>query len=527
MPILSKKNTSRESVLKGPRTATRHLLEGAVSVVVAVTAMTLVGYAALRSLHAESIGTLTQLVPLVLAMAVGGSLTLSSAGGAQAVGDEAASGGLVGLLGGAGGAGGMSMEVTGGLDLMPLSLTLVGSVVLATLFFRPLGRRARPTGPMLGARFGGASLAAMTLFVVVASQASGKLQLPESITSKLGKGQGGGRAGGRGLSHALKDVAVGLDAGAVAVQGLTWALVVLAIGCAVARRTTLPRGLAMSSLRLRWNPAASAVVGVHLVLTLVPLLLSAALAAMALGGRDLPDAAGKAVGGLLLLTPNLLTILLTTGQGSAWVGTMESKQGSGGLGGMLAGHAEAAPAPAPRGKNVMDIAVAGIPLWAVGLALLMSTLLVCGYVATARTPRPTPREAANALLGFHLQIAVRIGVITSLCTVLVAWLTTAYGGFGISIMGMQLGGATADLSGDWLLACLTGSLLGGAAGYGGSHLYRVLRMRRPVSAPAVKRRPGPRQSLSAPTERARSAAAVAKNLVNTPQGDRHRPGCRR
>ncbi|MCX4679046.1 streptophobe family protein [Streptomyces sp. NBC_01433] len=508
MSILSKKNTSRKSVLKGPATVTRHFLEGAGSLIVAVTVMALVGYTALRSLHAESIGPLTQLVPLVLAMAVGGSLTLSSAGGTPAVGDEAAGGGLGGLLGGTGGGGGMSLEVTGGMDLMPLSLTLIGSVVLATLFYRPLGRRARPTGPMLGVRFGGAALAAVTLFAAVASQASGRLRLPESVTSKIGKGKGGSRTGGRGLSDVMKDVAVDVDAGAVAVQGITWALVVLLIGCVVARRTTLPRGLATSSHRLKWNPVTSAVADVYLALALVPLLLSAALAAVALSGRDLPGAAGKAIGGLLLLTPNLLTILLTSGQGFAWLGTMERQQGNGGLGGMLTGQAAAAPESAPRAKKVMDIAVAGIPLWAVGLALLMSTLLVCGYVATARTPRPIPREAANALLGFHLQIAVRIGVITSVCTVLVSWLTTASGGFGISIMGMQMGGATADLSGDWLLACLTGGLLGGAAGYGGSHLHRLLRMRRPVTTPIVKRRPGPGRSQSAPAERARPAAAA-------------------
>ncbi|MEV5675562.1 streptophobe family protein [Streptomyces sp. NPDC052179] len=509
MSILSKKNTSREPLLKGPGTVTRHFLEGAASVAVAVMVMALVGCMALRSLHAESIGPPTQLVPLVLAMAVGGSLTLSSAGGTPAVGDEAAGGGLGGLLGGMGGGGGMSPEVTGGVDLMPLSLTLIGSVVLATLFFRPLGRRGRPTGSLLGVRFGGAALAAVTLFAVVASRASGRLRLPESVMSKIGKGKGGGRAGGFGIGDVLKDVAVGVDAGAVAVQGLTWALVVLLIGCVVARRTTLPRGLATSSHRLRWNPVASAVADVHLVLTLVPLLLSAALAAVALSGRDLPGGAGKAVGGLLLLTPNLLTILLTSGQGSAWLGTMERKQGTGGLGGMLTGRAAAAPEPAPRAKNVTDIAVAGIPLWAVGLALLMSTLLVCGYVATARTPRPTSREAANALLGFHLQIAVRIAVITSVCTVLVSWLTTASGGFGIGIMGMQLGGATADLSSDWLPACLIGGLLGGAAGYGGSHLHRLLRLRRPVTPPVVKHRPGP--SRSAPAERARPEAAAAKN----------------
>ncbi|MFJ2784385.1 MULTISPECIES: streptophobe family protein [unclassified Streptomyces] len=506
MPIPSEKKTSRESAPKGRGSAPRHLLEGAGSVVVAVMTMALVGYLSLLILHAESVGTPTRLVPLLLAMAVGGSLTLSSAGGGRAVADGATGGGPGGPFGGAGGAGGaggVRLEVTGGLDLMPLSLTLVGSVVLATLFFRPLGRRARPTGPVLGARFAGAALAAVTLFAAIASHASGKLRLPGSVTSKLGQGKGGGRPGGRGLGEAMKDVGVGVDAGAVAVQGLTWALVVLLIGCVAARRTSLPRGLAMSSLRLRWTPAASAVVGVHLVLALVPLVPAAALAAAALGGGDLPGGAGKAVGGLLLLTPNLLTILLTAGQGSAWQGTLERNQGGGGLADMLAGQAEAPPESAPRGKNVMDVAVAGIPLWIVGLALLLSALSVCGYVATARTPRPAPREAANALLGFHLLIAVRIGVVTSLCTALVSWLTTASGGFGIVVMGMRLGGATADLSGDWLLACLTGSLLGGAAGYGGSHLYRLLR---PATAHVAQQRPGPGPSPSTPTERAPAAA---------------------
>ncbi|WP_371534985.1 streptophobe family protein [Streptomyces sp. NBC_00466] len=256
--------------------------------------------------------------------------------------------------------------------------------------------------------------------------------------------------------------------------------------------------------------ATSAVGGVFLALVLVPLVLSALLVGLALAGQELPGQAAKAGGALLLLAPNLLAVLLTTGAGSAWQGTMQRQQGQGGGMGAMLGQGQAAPSSPPRGKNVMDIAVAGIPLWAVGLVLLLAALLICGYRATARTPAPTARQAANALFGFHLQIAIRISVITSLCIVLLSWLTTASGSFGIGIMGMQMGGAEADLSGNWLPAILIGGILGGAAGYAGSHLHhlhRLYRMRRSTTPPDEKGRP----DLSPPTERARPRAAAAKN----------------
>ncbi|MCX5428405.1 streptophobe family protein [Streptomyces sp. NBC_00257] len=498
----------KAAVPKGPGTVTRHILEGAASVTAAVAVMTLLAYAALNSLHAESAGSPSLLVPMVVSMAVGGTLTLSSGGGGTVGGGDAPGGGLGGLLGGAGGAGGMKLEVSGGIDLMPLTLTLVGSVVLATLFFRPLKGRRRPVGALLGARFGGAVLAGVTVFAVTASQSSGKLRLPESVTEKLGQGKGGGGGrGGQGLSKAIKDIAVDVDTAAVVVQGLVWTLVVLGIGCIAARRTCLPRSLAMSGIRRTWNPATSAVSGVLLALVLIPLTLAAVLVALSLTGREMPGAAAKAGGALLLLAPNLLAVLLTAGAGSAWQGTMRSQQGQGGGMGAMFGQGQATPSSPPRGKNVMDIAVAGIPLWAIGLALLLTVLLVCGYRTTARTPVPTARAAANALLGFHLQIAIRIGIITSLCTVLLSWLTTASGTFGISIMGMQMGGAEADLSGDWLLVCLTGSILGGAAGYAGSHLHRLRRMRRSPAVSGAKNRPGPSPDPGRPQPR----TAAAKN----------------
>ncbi|WP_371096427.1 streptophobe family protein [Streptomyces sanglieri] len=386
----------KAAVPKGPGTVTRHILEGAASVTAAVAVMTLLAYVALNSLHAESAGSLSLLVPMVVSMAVGGTLTLSSGGGGTVGGGDAPGGGLGGLLGGAGGAGGMKLEVAGGIDLMPLTLTLVGSVVLATLFFRPLKGRRRPAGALFGARFGGAVLAGVTVFAVTASQSSGKLRLPESVTEKLGQGKGGGGGrGGQGLSKAIKDIAVDVDTAAVAVQGLVWTLVVLGIGCIAARRTCLPRSLAMSGIRRKWNPATSAVSGVLLVLVLIPLTLSAVLVVLSLTGREMPGAA-KAGGALLLLAPNLLAVLLTAGAGSAWQGTMQSKQGQGGGMGAMFGQGQATPSSPPRGKNVMDIAVAGIPLWAIGLALLLTVLLVCGYRTTARTPVPTARAAGSA-----------------------------------------------------------------------------------------------------------------------------------
>lgn len=416
----------------------------------------------------------------------------------------------------------MKLEVAGGIDLMPLTLTLVGSVVLATLFFRPLKGCGRPDGALFGARFGGAVAAGVTAFAVAASQASGKLRLPESVTEKLGQGGGGGGRGGQVLNNAIRDVAVDVDTVTVAVQGLVWMLAVLGVGCIAARRTCLPRSLAMSGIRRTWNPATSAVSGVLMVLVLIPTALSAVLVALPLTGREMPGAAAKAGGALLLLAPNLLTVLLTAGAGSAWQGTMQWQQGQGGGMGAMFGRGRAAPSAPPRSKNVMDIAVAGIPLWVIGLAVLLAVLLVCGYRTTARTPVPTARAAANALLGFHLQIAMRIGIITFLCTALLSWLTTASGTFGISIMGMQMGGAQADLSGDWLLACVTGSILGGAAGYAGSHLHRLRRMRRSPAVSGVKNRSGSVIGSGASTAPGRHG----QELMTAPRGDHCCPGCR-
>ncbi|MDK0517664.1 streptophobe family protein [Streptomyces sp. ML-6] len=489
-----------------PGSPWRHALEGALSVATALVAMSAAAWAALTLLGAGAFAPVSRLVPLMVSMAVGGGVTMESAPSAEPA-EPAADGGLGGLLGGGGG---MSLGLTGEAALTPLTLTFLGMAVLATGFFRPLRRRQRPTPGLLWARCGGALLTTAVAFPVIAVLARGTARLPKGVTDRFGKGASsgalsrftGGGGGGGGLTKGLSSVMFETDAVATAFLGLLWVAAVLALGCLAARRTTLPRPLALSRMRLKWNAVTSTLTGTAAVLCCSLLAVAVLAGAAALTGRD---QAAKAAGLLLLAGPILIAVLLTTGLGNFWEAGMQRLQpDGGGMLGMLGGGAQGDTADTDKSVDLSGWSGAGVPLWLIAMAFMLLLLTIAGYVAAARTPARTPRENSEALLDRHVEIALRMGIAVAVAALVLPLAARGSVRIGITLMGNEMGGMAAGLDGGLGISPLIGFVLAALAAYGGSRLQNRRARRRGRGAqpagPAVRRPVGARPTARVPSE---------------------------
>ncbi|MDI3404067.1 streptophobe family protein [Streptomyces cavernicola] len=495
------------AALKPSRGAARHAVEGGLAVLAAVTAMAAAGYLALRALGADGSAPLTQLVPAVTSLAFGGQIDLTAALTPKA----GAGGGMLDMLGGGGGIG---VGIAGQVWAMPLMLTFLGAAVLGWCFFRPLRRRARPAPALLIARTGGALGVTAVLVPVLASLARGSLALPESVSEKLGQAGGSGGSGGSGgglgklMSGGMSSLDFTTDIALTGFLAVLEVTLVIGLGCLAARRTSLPGPVALSRARLKWNPVTSTLTGIFTTLCTVALFLALLAGAAAATGRD---QAAKAAGALLLAAPNLLSAILTSGLGASWQAGMERRQpegggmmgGLGGLGGIGGGAGGAGGAGGLGGAtgsgsgsgsgsegaaeqiDLSSKAVAGLPLWLIGLTLLVCLLVYAGYRTAARTPLRTAREEANALLDRHVEIALRAGVAVGLCVLVLGLVSQVSVGIGFSLMGNEMGGMDAGLDGSVRLPALTGFVLACLACYAGSRL-------RTVRAGGRRLRPRPR-----------------------------------
>ncbi|MEU1149459.1 streptophobe family protein [Streptomyces sp. NPDC005863] len=471
-----------------PGSPWRHALEGALSVATAVLAMTAAAWAALTVLGAGAIAPVSRLVPTMVSMTFGGGVTVESASTAESTEGGGPGGGLGGLLGGAGGGGeGMSLGLTGEVAVTPLMLTFLGTAVLAIGFFRPLRRRQRPTPALLWARCGGALVTTAVVTPILAGMAQGTARLPESVTDRFGKGASSGAFsqfggdGGGGLTKGLSSVMFKTDTVATIFFGLLWVGAVLALGCLAARRTILPRPLALSRLRLKWNAVTSTLTGIAAALCCSALVVAFLAGAAALTGRD---QAARAAGLLLLLGPNLISVLFTAGFGTSWQVGMHrlEPEGSGMLGG--AGAAQGDAAGTDKSVDLGDWSGVGIPLWLLAMVLVLLLLVIAGYVASARTPARTPREDSEAVLDRHAEIALRTGIVVGISALLLPLLARGSVRIGISLMGNEMGGMTAGLDGGIGLSALTGFVLAALASYAGSRLHG---RRARCSGPAPRR----------------------------------------
>ncbi|MHA6764164.1 streptophobe family protein [Streptacidiphilus sp. PAMC 29251] len=501
----------------------RNAVEGMTAATAAIAAMVAVTVVALSLLGAGSVGSLGSLTAAVLAMSVGSTVAFGSA---------RTDSGLI------------HISLGGAVDLMPLGVTLVGTVVLALMFFRPLRRRPPLTGAELAARAGGVVAVVPLLFAAVAGLARGTIQIPTSALNGMG-GLGGGGGGGSscksgtgsllggtggsgglsgglggllgkggsggglsgllggltdrlfgsgGITGALSSLSFRTGLGSTVLGGLLWVVLVLAVGCLAARRTPFPRAIATSRLRLGWGPSVSAVTGVLLALMAV-LLTVVTIAGVALGGNGM-----TAAGAVLLAVPNLVLVALTLGVGSPWTTTMGQTKSQGNALTSLLGNLQGSCGTSGHTQSLGSTQVGGLPLWTVALLLVGVVLLVCGYVAAARTPRVGGEagkvgdavEAGEASDGRawyhrHLLLALRLGVVTAVLMAAAATLIPASGQVAVDVFNTQLIGMQAGLSGSALQAAVLGLLVGAAAGFTGSLLQGAVRPGR--SGPRRPRRP--------------------------------------
>ncbi|MFB7369286.1 streptophobe family protein [Streptomyces sp. NPDC056222] len=457
-----------------PVTPRRHAVEGALSVATALVVMAVTAWAALAVLGAGAVAPLSRLVPTVVGMAVGGDVTVESA--TSAASESADGGGLGGLLAGLGG--GLELGLDGEAALTPLTLTFLGTAVLAIAFFRPLRRRPRPAPVMLWARCGGAVVTAAVVLPVLAGLAHGTARLPESVTERFGDGPsaeafgrftGGGDGSGGDLLQGLFSVTFETDTAATVFFGLLWVAVVLAVGCVAARRTPLPRPIALGRFRRKWNAVASTLTGLAAVLCWSAPAAALVAGAAALTGRE---QAAEAAGMLLLVGPNLIAALLTTGFGTSWeAGVHRLQSEGGGLLGMIGAGAQGDAAGADRSVDLGGWSGAGVPVWLIALPLTLLLLVIAGYVAAGRTPARTPREESESLLGRHVEIALRTGIAVGVSMLVLPLLARGSLRIGITAMGGELGGVAAGLEGTPGLSALVGCVLAALAAYGGSRLH--------------------------------------------------------
>ncbi|MEU1131301.1 streptophobe family protein [Streptomyces sp. NPDC005900] len=479
-----------DTPLKPAGGTARHVVEGGLAVLAALTVMSGTGYAALRALGADGSAPLTRLVPALVSLAFGGRADLS----ADLTPKAGADGGMLDMLGGGGG---LSVGIAGQVWAVPQMLTFLGAAVLGWCFFRPLRRRARPAPALLIARSMGALGVTAVLVPVLAFMARGSLSLPESMSDRLGKGGGLGRLTGGGGIPSLDFTTDVVLTGFLAVLEVA---LVIGLGCLAARRTSLPAPVALSRARLKWNPVTSTLTGIFTALCTIALFLALLAGAAAATGRD---QTAKAAGALLLAAPNLLSAVLTSGLGASWQAEMERRepQGGGMMGGMGGGMGGGGAEGGGKEVDVSGKAVAGLPLWLIGLTLLVCLLVYAGYRTAARTPARTAREEADALLGRHVEVALRAGVAVGVGILILGLVSQASMGIGFSLMSNEMGGMDAGLDGSVGFPSLTGFVLGGLACYAGSRLRTVRdgrgllppRPRGRTQVREVSSKPGPRR----------------------------------
>jgi hypothetical protein len=428
----------------------------------------------------------------------GGSVTSLSGSVAAAV-VSLAVGGPVSFGAGGQASGLLSMGLAGSLRIIPLGVTLAGSVALGLAFFLPLRGRRRLTPGLLAARITVAACTCLLAALVVAASSRGSMRLPASVAGRLTGGLGGharsrglgilgaifGGQGGGGVGGSLSSVAFRTGVAVTVFGSLVWLLVVLATGLLAGRSAYLPARLATGRLRAAVGPALAATIRVILtvLLVLLVLLVLGTIGSLALAGANGP----KTAGAVLLTLPNLVFGVLSVGLGVPWSLSGGSGGSAGaGLGalGRILGGLGGAGGPG-RGRSMpihRSVSLAALPggghlLWIPVLLGVAVILLACGVLAAARTPRRTRPDGTPAKASLHragLQ-AVRLGSVWSAGLFTVVAFSGLSATAGLSIMGMPIRSLGAHASASAPLALVLGLLGGAAAGAAGSLLLDAVR----------------------------------------------------
>ncbi|MFB7301182.1 streptophobe family protein [Streptomyces rubiginosohelvolus] len=251
----------------------------------------------------------------VLAMVVTAALGLWAAGAAGLPGGAfpavvaavvvMAAGGSVGLSGDAGSLVGTQAD----LSVLPLSVTLVGALLVARGFLRPLHHRAVAGGRELAGWAGRVAALWIVALIVLSLIARHTFTLSaEDLTGS----EAGDLLGGDPKIGFRAEIPLTL------VFGLLWLAGVLVLALIVSRRAPLPARLLRFQEAVR--PAAFAMV--VLLLACVALGVLAGIIVMITRGHPAETAAV-----ILLGLPNLVWLALTLGLGASWEGKVEGPFG--------------------------------------------------------------------------------------------------------------------------------------------------------------------------------------------------------
>lgn len=214
-------------------------------------------------------------------------------------------GGSVGLTGDAGDL----AETAGGLTVMPLSVTLVGALVMGAGFLRPLRHRA-----VAGAReLAGWAARVAVLWLL------GLTGLAFAARQTFAVSLGDGTLGDIGdLLGASPRIGFTTDVPPTLLAGLLWLAAVLALALLVSRGAPLPARLLRFQESVR--PAAYAMVVLLLVFVGLGIVIGLVVAVT----RGQP---AQSLALVLLGMPNLVWLALTTGLGATWEGRVEGPFG--------------------------------------------------------------------------------------------------------------------------------------------------------------------------------------------------------
>ncbi|MFE7778391.1 streptophobe family protein [Streptomyces sp. NPDC057445] len=368
-----------------------------------------------------------------------------------------AAGGTVNLAGDAG----VIAESQAELTVLPLSVSLVGALVTAELFLRPLRHRAvAGTGELLG-RFVRLALLWLLALAGLAGAARHTFEISLGEDSLLGD------VGD--LLDATPKVGFAADVGSTLFFGLLWLIGVIALALLVSRRAPLPARLVRFQESVR--PAAFAMVALLLAYVVVGLCVGLVVAATR-GHADRTFAV------ILLGLPNLVWLSLTLGLGASWDGKVE------GLFGL----------PVPRlldevlrtpGGTTLNLSTLserdGRAWWLLVIAAVL--LVAAAFLMAVRSPARI-RPWRHAL---HMGVALAL---TMLVVCLLVRVTARY---GLSLIGI---GDVEGLGGEVSLeprlwgAIGLGLAWGLVAGLVGSLLAAPVRRRGEVPAAAPPDGPG-------------------------------------
>ncbi|WP_406194132.1 streptophobe family protein [Kitasatospora sp. NBC_01560] len=399
------------TVAAGPPGALRGWLDALAVVVAGLAAMAAVAALGLWAAGAGSLpgGGFPSVLAAALVLAVGGSVQLDGGAGSFA-------------------------QVDAGITAMPLTVGLVGALVMAEVFLRQLRFRAVVHGAeLLGrvARTAAVWVVALVL-LTVAARHSFTVTLGNDLVQQLG--------GALGLTP---EVGFHAEAASTIGLGLLWLLVVLAAVFAVSRRAPLPRGLLPFQQAVR--PAAFAMVLLLLVYVVIGLV--AGLLTVVVNGNARETAAV-----LLLALPNLAWLGFGVGLGAEWHGQLV---------GAIGLPVPKTLAAVMRGADGQEATISLGTLaeqdarawWLLPVAAVL--MLGAGVLTAYRSPRDVR----------PWRHAVRLGVAAAVTMLLVGVWSRVSADYGLSVLGVGVGeGGLGDL---------LGSVLGGTdplAGLGGGKL---------------------------------------------------------